>query len=163
MRVTLLGRPYEKIRKRRCQYSWQFKKNASQRGLLSHRPHCTRAGLKTRISSSSSVHMVSNMPTSWQRSFPIPNRTCGNLYIYIMWVIIRPLSCRVRGFSSDLSTERKGAETSQAEKRSFWPAVVYTQFQALKVFAVQFLYSLGFKFLISPAVKIINYMCIKRT
>jgi len=26
MCVTLLGRPYEKIRKKRCQYSWQFKK-----------------------------------------------------------------------------------------------------------------------------------------
>jgi len=45
MCVTLLVRPYEKIRKRRCQYSWQFKKNASQRGLGSHRPHGTRAGL----------------------------------------------------------------------------------------------------------------------
>jgi len=25
MRVTSLGRPYDKIRKRRWQYSWQFK------------------------------------------------------------------------------------------------------------------------------------------
>ena len=45
MYVTLLGRPYEKIRKRRCQYSWQFQKKVSQRGLGSHRPHGTRPGL----------------------------------------------------------------------------------------------------------------------
>jgi hypothetical protein len=43
--VTLLGRPYEEIRKKRCQYSRQFQKNVSQRGLGSHRPHGTTAGL----------------------------------------------------------------------------------------------------------------------
>ena len=48
MCVTLLGRPYDKIRKTPCQYSWQFqKKNVIQRGLDSHRPHGTRPGLKT--------------------------------------------------------------------------------------------------------------------
>ena len=49
MCVTLLGRPYAKIRDRRCQYSWQFqkKKKVSQRGLGSHRPHGTRAGLRS--------------------------------------------------------------------------------------------------------------------
>jgi hypothetical protein len=45
MRVTLLGRPYEKIRKRRCRIRDTLKK-VSQRGLGSHRPHGTRAGLK---------------------------------------------------------------------------------------------------------------------
>jgi len=29
--VTLLGRPYEKIHKKLCQYSWQFKKRESKR------------------------------------------------------------------------------------------------------------------------------------
>jgi hypothetical protein len=48
MCVTSLRRPYEKVRKRRCQYSWQFKKNVSQRGLGSHRPQGTTAGLNTK-------------------------------------------------------------------------------------------------------------------
>ena len=48
--MTLLGRTYDKIRKRRCQYAWQYKKNVSQRGLRSHRPHDTRPGLKIILS-----------------------------------------------------------------------------------------------------------------
>ena len=102
---------------------------------------------KTRTSSIYSVHMVSNMPASWKRSFPIHTRTYDDLYIYIMWVIIRPLCRRVRGLCSELSTDRKAAKTSQPEKRSLWPTDVYTQFQALKVSTVQFLHWLGFKIL----------------
>jgi len=45
MCVTLLVRPYERIHRRQCQYSWQFKKNASQRRLGLHRPHGTTARL----------------------------------------------------------------------------------------------------------------------
>jgi len=32
MCVPLLGRPYKKIRKRRCQYSWQFQKKRESKG-----------------------------------------------------------------------------------------------------------------------------------
>ena len=45
MCVTLLGRPYEKIRQGDVSIRDSFQKNVSQRGLGSHRPHDTRAGL----------------------------------------------------------------------------------------------------------------------
>jgi len=32
MCVTLLGRAYEKIRKRRCRFSWRFKKKSESKG-----------------------------------------------------------------------------------------------------------------------------------
>jgi hypothetical protein len=47
MCVTLLGRPYEKkYVKGDVSIRDSFKKNVSQIGLGSHRPHGTRAGLK---------------------------------------------------------------------------------------------------------------------
>ena len=51
MCVTLLGRPYDKIRKRRLSiFVTVSQKNVSQRGLGLHRPHDTRPGLKTILS-----------------------------------------------------------------------------------------------------------------
>jgi hypothetical protein len=50
MCVTLLGRPYGKeYVKADVSIRDSFKKNVSQRGLGSHRPHGTTAGLSPRV------------------------------------------------------------------------------------------------------------------
>jgi hypothetical protein len=54
MCVTSLGRPYEKMHKRRCQYSGQLK-NVIKKGLGSHRPHGTKPWLNYTFNASA-VH-----------------------------------------------------------------------------------------------------------
>jgi hypothetical protein len=49
MCVTLLGRPYEKYVKGDVSIRYSLKKNVSQTGLGSHRPHGTRTGLKKKL------------------------------------------------------------------------------------------------------------------